>query len=130
MADRDRLPAATVRAAAALVRTLEELDVLVALVREPGRGWTREEMAERLRAPLDEVLPGLDRMVELGIAARDAAEPARFRFEPVDAERAAQAAELASAYGARRIELVNHVASHALDRVLRAAGAARPRRPS
>lgn len=129
MADRNRLPAATVRAAAALVRTLEELDVLVALVREPGRSWTREEMAERLRVPLDQVLPELDRMVELGVAARDPAEPPRFRFEPADAERAAQAAELALAYGARRIELVNHVASHALDRVLRAAGA-RSRRPS
>ena len=130
MADRDRLPAATVRAVAALVRSLEELDVLVTLVREPRRSWTGAEMADRLRASLDEVIPELERMVELGVAARDPGEPARFRFGPVDAERAAQAAELAAAYGARRIELVNHVASHALDRVLRAAGASRARRPS
>ncbi len=130
MADRDRLPAATVRAVAALVRSLEELDVLVTLVREPRRSWTGAEMADRLRASLDEVIPELERMVELGVAARDPGEPARFRFEPADAERAAQAAELAAAYGARRIELVNHVASHALDRVLRAAGASRARRPS
>ena len=127
MADRDRLPAATVRAAA-LVRSLEELDVLVALAREPGRSWSPVEMADRVRASLEEVVPGLDRMVELGIAARDPAEPSRFRFDPTDPERAAQAAELARAYGARRIELVNHVASRALDRVLRAAGASRSRR--
>ena len=104
--------------------------MLVALVREPGRSWTREEMADRLRVTLEEVTPELDRMVELGVAARDLADPARVRFEPVDPERAAQAAELTAAYGARRIELVNHVASLALDRVLRAAGATRSRRPS
>jgi predicted transcriptional regulator len=113
-----------VRAADLLVSSLEGLDVLILLAREPMRGWTAHEITARLRLPPRKVERELERMRARGLLAR---ETDIHRFAPEDGDLADAVAELLAAYETRRIELINHVAGRALDRILLVAGGSRRR---
>jgi len=124
------LPTELVRAVDLLVDSLDALELLILVAREPEELWAPDQVAARLRVGMQEARRALDRMRRRGLVAAeggDGDDAAAYRFAPADAERAAAASEILTAYGNRRIELINHVAARAFERMLSASGASRPR---
>ena len=96
------------------VDSLDALEVVMLLFRERQRSWTAEEVAKELRISVRVARRELERMRGRGVAAEaDGA----VRFDGADRDRAAAVARIAAAYGARRIELINYVASQTLKRI-------------
>jgi hypothetical protein len=108
---------AAVQAADLLVDSLEALEVLVLLARDPSVAWTTDQIASHLRIPLRSASREVARLTAAGILTQLNGEATSYHLGPADQARATAAACLVEAYGTRRIELINHVASRALKRV-------------
>ena len=124
------LPPELVRAVDLLVDSLDGLELLILVAREPDQLWAPARVAERLRVGTHEARRALDRMRRRGLVVvedGDGDDAPAYRFAPADEQQAAAANDILSAYGNRRIELINHVAARAFERMLSATGASRPR---
>jgi len=98
------------------VDNLDSLEVVMLLYREQARTWTVDQVAARLKISFRVARRELDRMRGRGIARMDG-EDLGFQFDLSDADRAAAVARIATAYGSRRIELINYVAAQTLKRI-------------
>ena len=118
--DASDLPREVAQTVDTYVDSLVGLEILLLLFREQGRGWTSQQAAEQLRIPVAGARRELDLMVSRDLARTrvDGAgsEPV-FQFDPADDDRAEAVHRIADAYGSRRIALINHVASQALNRI-------------
>jgi hypothetical protein len=79
------------------IDSVEELEVLLLLFREPERAWTEAEVNARIRSSLPSILKRLNGLVSVG-AATASGEPPRFRFAPRTPQIAAAVEGLAEAY--------------------------------
>jgi len=107
------LPDVVTRDVDLYIDNLDALEVVMLLYREQVRGWTAEQVASHLRISPRVARRELERMNARGIATLGDA----FRFDGSDPDRAAAVARVAAVYGARRIELINYVASQTLKRI-------------
>lgn len=119
--DASDLPRDVAQTVDTYVDSLVGLEILLLLFREPERGWTAEQAAEQLRIPVAGARRELDLMVLRNLAQAHVHgggndEPV-FQFAPADEEGALAVHRIADAYGSRRIALINHVASQALNRI-------------
>jgi hypothetical protein len=96
------------------VDSLDTLEVVMLLFRERQRPWSPEDVARELRISLRVARRELDRMRSRGIASET---DGAYRFVDSDVDKAAAVARIAAAYGTRRIELINYVASQTLKRI-------------
>ena len=96
------------------VDSLDALEVVMLLFRERQHVWTPEAVAKELRISARVARRELERMRGRGIAAE--AEDGT-RFDGRDVDKTAAVARIAAAYGTRRIELINYVASQTLKRI-------------
>lgn len=120
------LPAAVAESVDLLVDSLDGLEVLLALAREPGREWTAAQISVHLRISERAALDALERLGQRGVAQ---VSPARaFRWGPAGDRERAHAARVLEYYERRRIELINYVASSSLKRIRALADAFRIRR--
>jgi len=116
MAHDSELPDDVVRSLDLLVDSLAGLEVLVLLFRRQ-RGWTLSEVGAELGLPPEAARRELDRLNARGvIAVTDNGEPT-YRYRPKQGAPSADVELIAEAYGARRIAIINHVASGALKRI-------------
>ena len=99
------------------VDSLDSLEVVMLVFREPERAWTPEQVAQVLRISTRVARRELDRMRSRGIGKPDEEDATRTRFDAGDPERVAAVARIAATYGTRRIELINYVASQTLKRI-------------
>jgi predicted ArsR family transcriptional regulator len=111
------LPREVVQAVDAYVDSLVGLEILLLLYREQGRTWTAEQAAGQLRIPVAGARRELERMADRNVVSNSGGGEAGFRFQPADDERALAVQLIADAYGSRRIALINHVATQALQRI-------------
>lgn len=96
------------------VDSLDALEVMMLLFRERQRSWSPDAVAVELRISVRVSRRELDRMRTKGVASeKDGA----YRFDQSDVDKAAAVAHIAAAYGTRRIELINYVASQTLKRI-------------
>ncbi len=113
MAEHSDLPDVVTRDVDLYIDNLDSLEVVMLLYREHVRAWTAEQVASHLRISSRVARRELERMNARGIATLGDA----FRFDGSDPDRAAAVARVAAVYGARRIELINYVASQTLKRI-------------
>lgn len=99
------------------VDSLDSLEVVVLLFRDPGRAWSPEQVAQTLRISVRTARREIERMRTRGIARPVQGEDGRLQFDTSDADKAAAVARIAATYGTRRIELINYVASQTLKRI-------------
>lgn len=101
------------------VETLEELELLVLLGRDPSRTWSKDEAETELKIPFHAVADAFQSLYTVGLCdllvGPDRED--RFRLTLHDPRRAAKARELAQLYHASRFELVKLIAEAAMDRV-------------
>jgi DNA-binding MarR family transcriptional regulator len=105
------------KAVVLLVDSLDQLEVLLMLYREPERAWSADEAAATLGVAPGSAARLLAKMEARGVAASAASSETRWRYRPAGESQAAAAALIAQAHGTRRIALINHVATLALERV-------------
>ena len=113
MPDDSALPDEIKDAIDRLIDSLPGLEFLMLAYREPDRGWTASELARPLGTSEKTVEALLAQMRKRGLLTGDPAQPHFDARTPLYA----QVEIIARAYGARRIELINYVASGALRRV-------------
>jgi hypothetical protein len=108
------LPDDVKRAVAALVDSLDNLQVVLLVYRGRQRSSTIEEVALAVGLSTTQARRELEKMRSAGLAELDG-DGYRYPSQPpaVDAE----VALIAAAYGTHRIGLINHVASRALQRI-------------
>ena len=101
-----------------LADSLEALHVLLLLQRWPDRAWTATEVAVDLGISVPSAQRELAALRSRGLAIVDPADGAAFRFDVSNDETLAEhVRRIADAYGTRRIALINHVATGALQRI-------------
>jgi len=131
LSDPAGLPEEVARAADLLLDSLDALTLLIVVAREPNRIWTLDQVAERLHISRRDIGRELDGMCRRGLLAvagdGTGGDLVSYRFAPADEECAAAANEILEAYGSRRIDLTNHVAARAFERLLSTQGRARSR---
>jgi DNA-binding IclR family transcriptional regulator len=103
------------------VASLEGLEVVLLLRRDPDRSWPADELAERLSIPASLLDPVL---VELAQQSLLATSDQRWRYAPASAELAATIDRLALLYDERRLEVMRLLSAHALERIRNAAARA------
>jgi hypothetical protein len=109
------LSEAVKNAVSRLARTLDELEVLLLLYRGRAQTWTPEQVAQALGMTERCAVEQLAVMQARCLAGPGAAGPG-FRYVPGSAHDA-DVAPIAETYRTRRLALINHVASNALDRL-------------
>ncbi|HUS66223.1 MAG TPA: hypothetical protein VMZ28_16835 [Kofleriaceae bacterium] len=116
MAGRDNgdLADVVVRDVDQYVDSLDALEVAMLLFRERQRTWSPEDVARELRISVRVSRRELDRMRTRGAASEKDGD---YRFDQSDVDKAAAVARIAAAYGTKRIELINYVASQTLKRI-------------
>ena len=116
MAEKSDLADVVTRDVDEFIDNLDSLEVVMLLFREQGRSWTADQVSAQLRISLRVARRELDRMKGRSLAKAEGDDPA-FRFDLSDQDKAAAVARIASAYGSRRVELINYVASQTLKRI-------------
>jgi hypothetical protein len=99
----EKLPAGAVKLILEAIESIEQLETLLLLAREPATAWTAAAVAKELRTS--------PRSAErwLGLLAKQkflVDTGGTFRFGTDDADRAAQVAALASAYATHRVSVI------------------------
>lgn len=117
MADRPDLADVVARDVDLYVDSLDSLEVVVLLFRDPGRAWSPEQVSQALRITIRTARRELERMRTRGIARPAADDDSKTQFDTSDTDRTAAVARIAATYGTRRIELINYVASQTLKRI-------------
>jgi hypothetical protein len=119
LARQDRLDLADVvaRDVDLYVDSLDSLEVVMLVFREPDRSWSPEQVAQRLRISTRVARRELERMRSRSIARAAGEDASRTQFDSSDPDRVAAIARISATYGTRRIELINYVASQTLKRI-------------
>lgn len=97
------------------IDNLDSLEVAMLIFREQSRTWTADQVASALRISTRVARRELERMRVRGTVKQ--IEDEAFGFDVSDPDKAAALARIASMYGTRRIELINHVAAQTLKRI-------------
>jgi hypothetical protein len=107
----DRL-SATVRAfISAYIRSIEQLEVLLLLHRDPQRWWSAEGVAAELRTSRNSAEARLEEMASRNLLDARTAEAVLFRYRPLSAELDAGVRETAQAYAERRVAVTTFIYS-------------------
>lgn len=120
------LPAPVAESVDLLVDSLDGLEVLLALAREPDRGWTAASIAAHLKIAERAAHDALERLRERGVV--QVGPSSLYRWGPVGERERAHAGRILDFYERRRIDLINYVASSSLKRIRGLADAFRLRR--
>jgi hypothetical protein len=96
------------------VGSLEQLEALLLLHREPAHAWSLPEIAEKLSLPAGMLEAELDALVHAGLAARA---QERWTYAPRDAASGMIVARLAALYPVRRLEVLRLLSDLAVQRI-------------
>jgi hypothetical protein len=111
---------------AAHVNSVEQVEVLILLLRSPQKSWTPKEVADELRTSPDSALDRLEDLTKRGCLVRDADQ--RYRYGPKDAELSRVTSDLAVAYEERRYTIIQMIFSKPVDHIRTFANAFRLRK--
>lgn len=101
---------------------LDELETLLLVRRDAGRGWTAAEIAERLGLPESSSAAALASLCRASLlGAQGAGAVPRYVYRPHEPELERTVSSLAEVYADRRLEVMRILSISALDRIRSAA---------
>ena len=109
------------------IDSLEQLEVLVLLLRRPDRGWSPDEVARELYSHPASVARRLALLLGQGLLRE--IEPGCYQYAPRTAELHATVLRVADSYHERRVAVITLIASKPIENVRAFSDAFRIRRP-
>ena len=89
------------------ITSLEQLEILLLLFREPGRVWTIEQVFKVTQTNLDSVAKRLNGLVQSGFLVAEGAAASVFRFDPATRELKQHVSELQQAYAVSKFKVID-----------------------
>ncbi len=123
-----QIPDEVRRLVAEHIPTAEMLEIVLLLAREPGRGWTADEVSRRVFTVPAAAVASLEGLVARGLAASDTAADPSYRFAPATDELRRQVEALSEAYRVSRVAVIQLVFQKPADPLRSFADAFRMRR--
>ncbi|MCP3136133.1 hypothetical protein [Pyxidicoccus xibeiensis] len=99
------------------IDSLEKLEVLLLLRSRAEREWTAPAVSLELRITETSAALRLADLASHGLLSSDGATAPAYRFNPSDSDDVQAVAELAVAYGAKRVSVITFIFSRPLDKV-------------
>lgn len=93
------------------ITSLEELEVLFIMFKEPERFWTAQEIFALTQSNLVSVARRLEQLNESGFLVKDGDAKPRYRFSPKSPELAERTAELKDAYAMSKYKIIEAIFS-------------------
>ena len=109
------------------IESVEQLEVLLLLLRRPDRGWSPDEVARELYSHPASITRRLALLLGQGLLRE--IEPGCYQYAPRTAELHATVLRVADSYGERRVAVVTLIASKPIENVRAFSDAFRIRRP-
>lgn len=81
---------------------MDQIEIVLLLMRDPARAWTAPEVAGALRTPQESAAMRLFLLASTGLVVFEAAGTPKYRYEPGDAQTRALLAELGEVYESNR----------------------------
>jgi hypothetical protein len=123
-----QIPDEVRRLVAEHIPTAEMLEIVLLLAGEPERGWTADEVSQRVFTVPAAAIASLEGLVARGLARTDGAGNPSYRYAPATDELRRQVAALAGAYRASRVAVIQLVFARPADPLRSFADAFRMRR--
>ena len=89
------------------IQSVEQLEILCALIEDPARSWAEGAVYHRIQSSLDSVSRNLRQFANQGFLAHDPS--SGYRFSPQTPELQAFSAELLKAYRERRVSVIEAI---------------------
>jgi predicted transcriptional regulator len=99
------------------VRSIEALEALILLKREPSRSWSERELADALGIAVELVHERVAELASEQLVSVGAETPATYRFHAADPALDRLVAQLATVYSTQRVDVLVYMATSAMDRV-------------
>ncbi len=99
------------------IQSLEQLEVLLLLHRQPERAWTASEVYDVVRSSQASITARLHAFTADGFLVTAPGPPPTFRFSPQDQNLRAAVDETATAYQTRRVRIIEAIFAPAADPV-------------
>lgn len=113
--DREGISLEVVRFIERTINSVEQLEVLLFLMSNPGRQWTAQEISEKTRLPAASIASKLDQLVKAELVAK---EGDAVRYAPSSSALEARVAQaLDKAYQERRDTVIQLIYSRPLDHI-------------
>lgn len=97
------------------ITSLEQLEILFLLYKEPNRAWTVEDVFNLTQTNLHSVAERLQLLVTLGFVAAEGTPKPVFRFHPASEAVAQRIAELRKAYSLSKYRVIEAIFSKPRD---------------
>jgi hypothetical protein len=99
------------------VRSIEQLEVLLLLHRDPARRWTAGELSNTLYISSEAAAHRLEDFCARGFCTRDASDPQRYFYNPQLTRYDTVIRDLRSEYEQRRVRVINLIFSNPIDQL-------------
>ena len=93
------------------ITSLEELEILLLLHKEPNRSWTIEQVFKVTQSNLDSVAERLKNLAQFGLLAMEGTAPLIFRFKPGSPELEQRTSELQQAHALSKYKVIEAIFS-------------------
>lgn len=97
------------------ISSIEQLEVLLLLYRDPSREWTAEELSKELYVSPEAAVNRLNDFCMRGFCVSNAADVPRYRFNPGMGHLDSVIRDLRTAYEQRRVRVINLIFSSPSD---------------
>lgn len=91
------------------IDSIEKLEVLLLLRARTEREWTCAEVALELRIAEASAASRLEALTASGLLVGNGGRPERYRYSPISSDDVRSVAELAAAYGERRVSVITFI---------------------
>jgi hypothetical protein len=100
------------------INSIDQLEMLLMLQREPSREWTADEITRLLFSERESISSRLEELKDTGlVAAKELSGEIRYRYAPRTPELEDAASELARDYPMYRVSIINLIFSKPIDRI-------------
>jgi len=99
------------------IRSVEQLEILLLLQKEPERAWTCDEVYDVIRSSKASVLQRLESFASDGFLETEPGPPPRFRYAPKSSDLRSAVEETAKVYQTWRIRIIEAIFAPDVDPV-------------
>jgi DNA-binding Lrp family transcriptional regulator len=99
------------------IDSVEQLEILLLLHRQPRRTWNSEALARELRIAPESARERLEDMVHDGLLLRQGVSPEEYRYGPESMKLDDAVRGLAAEYARRRVTVISLIYSKPIDRI-------------
>jgi hypothetical protein len=99
------------------IHSVEQVEILLLLVRVPERAWNPRAVSDEIRTDPESAADRLEDLHTRGLVSRQQSSPVGYHYAPRTEELAARVAELAVAYSERRYTVIDLIFAKPSDRI-------------